>query len=212
MRSNKLSLSARKSEFLIVGHKRQLNGIEKSVQVMIDDDSVRMIQKVKYLGLEVDENLTWNEQYKCLKNKTQCGPSSIRNLATILPQTKLEQVYRALVESHLIFGNELWGSIFDIKLNNLQYLRDRARTLIENAHSMDVWVCNWLSVISCIKYDKAEMTYKILNNIFPGSLHGKLPMRSQISAYERRNCHDISILKQNLELSKRSFHYSAAKL
>ena len=117
MRSNKLSLIARKSEFLIVGHKRQLNGIEKSVQVMIDEDSVRRVQKVKYLGQEVDENLTWNEQYKCLKNKIQCGLSSIRKPATILPQTKLEQVYRALVESHLRYGNELWGSLSDTKLD-----------------------------------------------------------------------------------------------
>ena len=52
---------------------------------MIDEDSVRRVQKVKYLVLEVDENLTLNEQYKCLKNKIKCGLSSIRKLATILP-------------------------------------------------------------------------------------------------------------------------------
>ena len=73
-------------------------------------------------------------------------------------------------------------------------------------------MCNWLSVINCIKYDKAAMTYKILNNLCPGSLHRKFTVRSQISSYETRNCHDISIPKQNLEFSKRSFHYSVAKL
>ena len=31
MRSNKLNLNASKSEFLIVGHKRQLNGIQQHV-------------------------------------------------------------------------------------------------------------------------------------------------------------------------------------
>ena len=158
------------------------------------------------------ENLTWNEQYKCLKNKIKCGLSSIRKLATTLPQTKLEQVYRALIESHLRYANKLWGSLSDTKLNHLQYLEDRARTLIENAHLKDGWVCNWLSVINCIKYDKAVTTYKILNNLCPGSLHGKFTMRSQISSYETRNCHNISIPKQNLEFFKRSFHYSAAKL
>ena len=56
------------------------------------------------------------------------------------------------------------------------------------------------------------MAYKILNNLSPGSLHGKFTMRSQISAYETRNCHDISIPKRNLEFSKGSFHYSATKL
>ena len=142
MRSNKLSLNASKSEFLIVGHKKQLNGIEKPVRLMVDEDLVRRVHRVKYLGLEVDENLTLNEQYKCLKNKIKCGLSSIRKLATILPQTKLEQVYRALVESHLRYGNILWGGLSDTKLNHLQYLQDRARTLIENTHSKDGWGCN----------------------------------------------------------------------
>ena len=50
LRSSTLSLNASKPEFLIVGHKRQLNGIEKPVQLMIDEDSVRRVQKVKYLG------------------------------------------------------------------------------------------------------------------------------------------------------------------
>ena len=63
MRNNKLRLSASKSESLIIGHKMHLNDIAECVQLMIDEDSVRRAQKVKYLGLEVDENLTWNEQY-----------------------------------------------------------------------------------------------------------------------------------------------------
>ena len=56
---------------------------------MIDEDSVGMVQKVKYTGLEVDENLIWNELYKCLQNKIKCGLSSIRRLANVLPRTKL---------------------------------------------------------------------------------------------------------------------------
>ena len=36
MRQNKLRLNANKSEFLIVGHKRQLNGIHEPVQLQVD--------------------------------------------------------------------------------------------------------------------------------------------------------------------------------
>ena len=92
-----------------MGHKRQLNGIQQPVQLRINDDLIKRIQTVKYLGLEVDENLTWNEQYEGLKRKIKCGLSSIRKLTNILPQTKLEQVYRALVECHVRYGNELWN-------------------------------------------------------------------------------------------------------
>ena len=73
-------------------------------------------------------------------------------------------------------------------------------------------MCNWLSVINFIYNDKAGMTYKILNELCPGSIHGQFTMRSQISVYETRNFHDISIPGQNLEFSKRSLHYSAAKM
>ena len=106
----------------------------------------------------------------------------------ILPQYKLEQVYRALVESHLRYGNELWGSLSDTKLNHLQRLQDRARTLIEGSNVKDGWTCNWLSVSNLIKYDKAVMAFKIMNNLCPNSLQGKFTMRSQISAYATRNC------------------------
>ena len=58
MRSNKLSLNASKSEFLVVRHKRQLNVIQQPVQLMVDEDSIRRIQKVKYRGLEVEESVT----------------------------------------------------------------------------------------------------------------------------------------------------------
>ena len=59
----------------------------------------------------------------------------MRKLTNILPQTKLEQEYRALVECHLRYGNELWGGLSNTKLDHLQHFQNRARTLIENAHS-----------------------------------------------------------------------------
>ena len=59
---------------------------------------------------------------------------------------------------------------------------------------------------------KAVLTYKILNNLRPGSLHGKFTIKFQISAYETGNCPYISIPKQSLEFFKSSFHYSAATL
>ena len=72
MRQNKLSLNANKSEFLIVGHKRQLNGIHEPVQLQVDVELIRRVQTVKYLGIRVHEKLSWNEQYKSLKCKVKC--------------------------------------------------------------------------------------------------------------------------------------------
>ena len=41
-------------------------------------------------------------------------------------QTKLDQVYKALLESHLRYSDELWGSLSNTKLDHLQRLQTRA--------------------------------------------------------------------------------------
>ena len=195
MRQNNLSINANKSEFLIVGHKRQLISIHEPEQLKVDEEPIRRVQTVKHLGLRIDEKLSCNEQCRSLKSKVKLGLSSIHKLKGILPQTKLEQVYRALVESHIRYDNELWGSSSDTKLSHLQRLQDRARSLIESYNIKDGWTCNWLSVSILIKYDKAVMACKVMNNLCPNSLQGKFTTRSQISAYATRNCQDFDIPK-----------------
>ena len=211
LRQNKLSLNTDKTEYMVVGHKRQTNSISEPIEIKINEEPIKRVQKVKYLGTMVDENLTWNEQYKRLKGKMKIALSSLQKLRNILPQSKLDQVYRALLESHLRYSDELWGSLSNTKLDHLQRLQNRARTLIESSRLKDGWACNWLSVSNLIKFDRALMIYKILNGLCPESLNGKLITRSQISKYQTRNQQDLDIPRLNLEFSKTSFFYTGAK-
>ena len=79
-----LSLNACKSEFLIVSHKRQLNGVHEPLQLRIDEEPIRRVQKMKYNGTRVDENVSFHEQYRRLKCKVQCRLSLIRKRKDIL--------------------------------------------------------------------------------------------------------------------------------
>ena len=90
----------------------------------------------------MDENLTWNEQCKILKGKIKNAILSLRKLKNILPQTKLDQVYKALLESHLRYSDELWGSLSNTKLDHLHRLQTRAQAMIESFRLKDGWSCN----------------------------------------------------------------------
>ena len=124
---------------------------------------------------------------------------------------ELDQVYMALLESHLRYSDELWGSLSNTKLDHLQRLQTRPRTLIESSRLKDGWSCNWLSVSNLIIFDRAAMIYKIMNGLCPENLRGRLVTRSQISNYPTRNQLDLHTPRQNLEFSKGSFFYSGAK-
>ena len=49
----------------------------------------------------VDEYLNWDDQFKIVKSKICGGRASLKKLKNILPQSKLDSAYYAIVESHL---------------------------------------------------------------------------------------------------------------
>ena len=60
-------------------------------------------------------------------------------LKDIISQTQLCSIYYTIVESHLRYANEIWGSLPKTKHDAPQRLQDRARTIIENARLKDNW-------------------------------------------------------------------------
>ena len=63
---NKLSLNTVKTEFGIIGISQRLNQSDKSPEstpyiIMIDGGEIRRVKSVKYLGMIVDDKLTWEQ-------------------------------------------------------------------------------------------------------------------------------------------------------
>ena len=145
MRINKLSLNASKSEFMVAGYRRKLNRVGNELSnLILNNEAIIRVEKIKYLGLTSMKALTG----KSMKNKIKGGISSLRKLKDILPQRKLEQVHKALFESHPRYGDIVWNALSNTKLSKLQRLQIRARKLLENVKYKDGWNCNWLDVKS----------------------------------------------------------------
>ena len=98
------------------------------------------------------------------------------------------------------------------KLDTLQRLQDRARSIVENARYKDNWSCDWLSVDNIIRFHRSVMTYKIRNKLSPESLCDKFQQRSSQSNYATRICKDLQIPRLNTEHAKKSDRYSAIKV
>ena len=51
----------------------------------VGEDEIKRVRKTKYLGLTIDETLSWNQQYKIVKGKLKGGLDSIRKLRQLIP-------------------------------------------------------------------------------------------------------------------------------
>ena len=122
------------------------------------------------MGISIDESLTWKELYKTIRNKFKRGISSLRKLKDILPQRKIEQVYKALFKSHLRYVDIIWNALSSTKLIQLQRLQTMGWKLLEDSRLKDGWNCKWLNVepLKSPSIKKESMPYKFLHGLCPG--------------------------------------------
>ena len=85
MRVNKLSPNPKKTEFMVIGHPLKTKNLDLPQALTLDGSDIKKVEQVKSLGIIIDENLTWDEQYKHVKGKMSAGLSALKRLKNILP-------------------------------------------------------------------------------------------------------------------------------
>ena len=65
MRINKLNLNTSKSEYMVIGHRQQLNKLGNDLpDLILDNEVIKRVDKTKYLGINIGESLNWRELLK----------------------------------------------------------------------------------------------------------------------------------------------------
>ena len=211
MRVNKLSPNPKKTEFMVIGHPLKTKNLDLPEVLKLDNSDIKRVEKVKSLGVIVDEKLNWEEQFQRTKGKMSGGLAALKKLKNIIPQSQMCNVYYSLVESHLRYADVIWGSLSKTKIATLQKLQDRAYSIINDARIKDKWSTSWINVENLIRYDRNVMTYKIVNKLCPGNLWDKYQPRSSHLTYRTRHCKDFQIPRYKTEFAKKGFHYAALK-
>ena len=86
---------------------------------------IKRVTKVKYLGLVVDENLSWDEHFEYISKKISRNIRIIKHMRTILPHEPLITLYMTQVEPHFRYCGTVWGQCNETLKDRLQTLQNR---------------------------------------------------------------------------------------
>lgn len=112
--ANKLSLNIRKTKFIIFSPQPSLN--TDNFTLKLNNTEIERIgnqQEVtsfKFLGLSIDENLTWKHHVTYLRNRISSSLYIINKVKNTLPQQSLRMLYFSLVNCFLQYGVSIWGN------------------------------------------------------------------------------------------------------
>ena len=118
--------------------------------------------------------------------------SLLRQLAEYVPLQVQKQFYQGYILPLLDYGSITWGSTSTANIERLSKLQKRAARMILKADFDTPSVLmfqelDWLSVRSRIKYNKAVVIYKALNNMTPDYITKLLIPTSQTHSLNLRS-------------------------
>ena len=167
--TNKLIINLKKTHIMLFTNKKRPNEVKLNVNGSIITEETES----KFLGVIVDNKLSWQPHIKYISNKISKSLSVLRYLRYSFPKSILKTLYLSLVLPYLMYCNIIWGSAFKTTLRPLFILQKKClRTITKSkflAHTLPLFSDNkLLNVFQLFDFSCAQFVYNILNtNQFP---------------------------------------------
>lgn len=111
--SNGLALNLKKTKYMIFS--RQRTEVRLTSPFSISNVEIEQKSEARFLGVIVDENLTWTTHIKTVQTKMSRYIGIMYKLKNILPLKSKIQIYHSFVQSHINYCSLVWG--FSAKSN-----------------------------------------------------------------------------------------------
>ncbi|MCP4990727.1 MAG: reverse transcriptase family protein, partial [Colwellia sp.] len=109
LKINKLSLNILKTKLMIFHTKKKDMSLLDKLSLKINGTPISRVKSFNFLGIVLNENLTWTDHIAHISHKINPAIAQIRRLKNLLPQHILKMIYNSLILSRLHYGIALWG-------------------------------------------------------------------------------------------------------
>ena len=129
LRSNRISLNSQKTEIIMFRAKGK--DITKHLNFRLSGKKIELSEKIKYLGLIIDEHLTWKQHMSLIKCKLSKAIGLLSRIRHSISPKLTKMIYSSIFHSHLLYGCQLWGQKPTVLRNNICSQQNKAVRIID---------------------------------------------------------------------------------
>ena len=197
-KANKLSVNASKTNFMILGTPKMSS--VKHIEIILDNTSLERVQKTKFLGVLIDECLTWKSHIDCVSKTLSRNIGIMNKLKHFIPDRIMYTLYCTLVLPYLNYGLIIWGNTCKTYLSKLVKLQKWAIRTVSNSHyrshSRPLFArYNVLTVEDMYTLELGVFMYKYSIGDLPSAFSGYFTKRSDIHDYPTRHVNNFQLTK-----------------
>ena len=129
-RVNKLTVNAAKCNYIVIKNPAK---IVPDLNIYIQDEHILRYEKIKYLGVYIDQHLTFKPHIEYLCKKISPIVGMLSKVRWSLPKNICVMLYNSLVHSKLAYCIDSWGSASDTALSPLEKIQKKAIRFISHS-------------------------------------------------------------------------------
>ena len=208
--ANKLTLNSDKSSFTIFKSKRKLiRNLPDSID--FNGQHIKRTSHNKFLGVILDENLSWNNHINELCSKLKRLFHIFYNIRNFLSKDNIRTIYYALVYSRIKYGISVYGQACDSKIKRIQTLQNQLLKVLskkdyrfstDSLHNeFDI-----LKIKDIVKQEVITFVHNFFSNSLPPVFDGYF---ETLASNHNRNTRNGSNL---IKITSHSTNFSASSL
>ena len=141
-------------------------------KIMFDDKPILQVSTTKFLGVHMNEHLSWVNHINHVENKISKTCGILTQLKYYLPQSVLLQIYNALLLPYIQYCAIIWGNSSHNVLNNILTIQKRAVRNIcmrdARAHTAPLFKkLSILKITDIYTQQVSNFMYKIIEIYYP---------------------------------------------
>ena len=211
--ANKLIINLQKTHLMVFTNKIR----PQAISLNIDGNIIHETAETKFLGVILDNQLSWHAHVKHNSNKISKSAAILRILRDIFPLNILKTLYLTLVFPYFNYCNLVWGSAYKNTLNPLVILQKKCIRLICKSDYLDhtdpLFKSTKLLKLSQIwELNCAKFVYNCYNSSAYLNFKDMMIHNSQIHQYNTRRRDDLRTPFERLELCRNSFVVKGIKV
>ena len=187
LRANKLSLNESKTKLLLF---RPINKLNLTLSnIKLNGHLLTLAKSVTYLGIEIDETLSWNNQTEVLAKKLSRTNGILSKLRYYILTETLISIYYSLFQSYVLYGSTIWcyTSQKNMKIFILQKRCMRLITFSNfQEHTTPIKNFKILKLQDIIKFNTLKLIYLYYKDQLPLKIKDIFTTNESVNLYNTR--------------------------
>ena len=98
--------------------------------IWIGKSKIKMVTDAKYLGVYLDQKLTWRVHIDKLSKKLASSIAVLKRISTYIPSDCRKSLYHTLFESHINYGISVWGKTCKRNIDTIFRLQKKCTRIL----------------------------------------------------------------------------------